>query len=104
MIAYVTQRGSTEQCVTQSMKSDIGIAVSEQSESMRYLYAAEPQVTALDEAVDIKSVAYAKIRYIHDYKNFIYLRPNISLSPSMSNVSVKRSVWSSGDVCAVAII
>ncbi len=68
MIAYVTQRGSTEQCVTQSMKSDIGIAVSEQSESVWYLYAAEPQVTTIDEAVDIKSVAYAKIRYIHDYK------------------------------------
>ncbi len=34
-----------------------------------------------------------------------YLRlPSISRRPSISNVSEKRSVWSSGDCCAVAIM
>lgn len=55
MIAYITHISSTEQRVAYSMYKHVGIAVSQQSHAVLYLYSSEPQVTALNEPVNVKS-------------------------------------------------
>ncbi len=62
VIADVAQVGSTEQRVADGVDEHVGVAVSQQSFAMFDLDAAEPEVAAFDELVDI--VAHAHTRYI----------------------------------------
>lgn len=131
MIANVAHIGSAEQRVADGMYKHVGIAVAKQSHTVFYLYTSEPQFAALNESVYIKSksgsnlhnslfyfcinlqyndvkqkVAWA--RYFGLMRLFVFRLPSVylrnrSLRPSMSNPRVKRSVWSSGLLFAVAI-
>jgi hypothetical protein len=48
MVAYVAHVGSTQQCIADGVQQHVGIAVAKQSFTMFYLYAAHPQVAALN--------------------------------------------------------
>lgn len=53
VVADVTHVGGAEDGIADGMDEDIGIGVSEQSEGVLYLDAAEPEGTTLDKLVDI---------------------------------------------------
>ena len=89
MIAYVAHCCGSQYGICECMQSHIGVTVTEQSEPVWYLHSAEYKFAPLHKAVHVVSLSYSH-------------RPNISLSPSISNVSENLSVWSSGDVWAVA--
>ena len=97
MVAYVAQVGSPQQRIGYGMYEHVGIAVSEQSKAVLYPYSAQYQVASFNKAVNIEAHAYAKTHVVP----FHFL--NKSLIPSMSKPSVKRSVWSSGLLLAVAM-
>ena len=80
MVAYVAQVGSSEQCVADGMNEHVGIAMAQQPQLMLYLDASPREGLGVG----------------------LYLL-NKSLMPSMSNDRVKRSVWSSGLLFAVAM-
>ena len=73
------------------MNQHVGIGMSQQSDRMFNLNTAQPQVAAGNQTMHVVTKAYPNI---HLNKSFI---------PSMSKVMVKRSVWSSGLLLAVAI-
>lgn len=82
------------------MYEHIGIAMSEQSEGMVYLYSAEPQVAAGYQTVDVETESYSYIHCRVVLENYLL---NRSLMPSMSKLRVNRSVWSNGLLLAVAM-
>ena len=95
MLSYVAGGYSPKQCVAQGMKRDIGVAVAEKSLFVCNIYTADYAATAFHQTVDIKTMSYTYIGY---HRRF----PKRSLRPSISKVSENRSVWSRGEVCAVA--
>lgn len=62
MIAYVAHVGSTKQRVADGMDKHIGVTMPQQSETVGYLYSANPKLAAFNQAVDIISEPYS---YLH---------------------------------------
>lgn len=105
MITDITHIGCTQQGIANGVNQHVGITMAEQTQLIIYLDTTQPQVTVLYQLVNIVSKSYT---YIHNLlfmikviNMFIY-RLNRSFNPSISNASVKRRVWSSGLLLAVA--
>ena len=62
MTADIAKSGSAEEGVAHGMQQDVGVAVAEQSFFKRHVDAAEDELAALHEAVDV--VSHAKSRHI----------------------------------------
>ena len=118
MVADVAQVGSSEQCVADGMNEHVGIAMAQQPQLMLYLDAPQPEVAIFHQLMDVVTHAnsYSKRMILHNNKGNLNSPPlpsggvgggyyllNKSLMPSMSNDRVKRSVWSSGLLFAVAM-
>lgn len=109
MITDITHIGCTQQGIANGVNQHIGITMAEQTQLIIYLDTTQPQVTVLYQLVNIVSKSYT---YIHNLifiikviNMFIFCpayRLNRSFNPSISNASVKRRVWSSGLLLAVA--
>ena len=54
----VAQSCCPEQGIAQGVKHHIGIAVTQQSQAVRYVYTTHPKFTTLNEAVNIKTHSY----------------------------------------------
>ena len=111
MIAYVAHVCRTEQSVAYGMYEHVGVAVTEQSELVVELYSTEPEVAAGHKFMHVETESYTyfhipkcffAVLYIFVRLQTVYLL-NRSFMPSMSKLRVKRSVWSSGLLLAVAI-
>ena len=93
MIADIAHIGSTKHRVTDGVYQHVCIAMAVETTVVGYLDTSQPEVAPLHQSVDIISKSYP----------YHYLRLNKSLTPSRSNESEKRSVWSSGLLLAVAM-
>ena len=99
MFADISERSSTEKCVGESVECHIGITVSEKTAVVRDVHTADNASATFDEPVHVESVADPEIGYIHICYR---LEPKMSRRPSISKVRLKRRVWSSGELAAVA--
>lgn len=111
MITDITHIGCTQQGITNGVNQHVGITMAEQTQLIIYLDTTQPQVTVLYQLVNIVSKSYTNIHnlifMIKVINMFIFsilsaYRLNRSFNPSISNASVKRRVWSSGLLLAVA--
>lgn len=93
VIADIAHIGSTKHRVTDGVYQHVCIAMAVETTVVGYLDTSQPEVAPLHQSVDIISKSYP----------YHYLRLNKSLTPSRSNESEKRSVWSSGLLLAVAM-
>lgn len=97
--ADIAEGGGAEECVAQGVECDVGITVAEKAFLVWNVYAADNAAATFDKAMHIEAIAGSEVG------KSIHLRlPRRSRRPSISNVREKRSVWSRGDVCAVAIM
>jgi hypothetical protein len=67
VIADVVHGGGTEQGIGERMQGYVGIAMSEQSEFVRYVNTADDAFTAFYEAVNVEAVADAKVHSLSTF-------------------------------------
>ncbi len=66
MISYVPHGESAEYGIAESVYRHIGVAVSEESELVRHLYPAQPEIAPRHKPVDIITLSYSvHISYNH---------------------------------------
>ena len=59
MVTDVAQGGGTQQSVAQGMDGHVGVAMAQQPLLPGDIHSSEPQFTALDKPMDVKSIAHA---------------------------------------------